>query len=119
MRNILAVALIAILLYSCSHSKKMTAPAATATTEKPTPPPPPQPQVINTTIDSIKIVTASIPDGKATYTAKCGRCHRLYATNEFEAKDWQPIVTAMALKAHLNDTEKANVMAYVKDGAKK
>jgi len=118
MKKILVAAFVMVLIYSCSHSKKITG-SNTAITEKPTPPPPPLPPVINTTIDSIKIVTASIPDGKTTFTAKCGRCHRLYSPSEFDAPMWQPIVTRMALKAHLNDTEKANVLAYVKDGAKK
>ncbi len=57
--------------------------------------------------------------GKTTYEAKCGRCHALPATDAYTAEKWVPYVDAMAPKARLTDTEKANVLAYVQANAKK
>jgi nitrate/TMAO reductase-like tetraheme cytochrome c subunit len=74
-----------------------------------------------TTITETKttVSTELLAAGKTTYEAKCGRCHALHATDEFTAEKWVPYVDAMAPKAKLTDSEKANVLAYVQANAKK
>jgi mono/diheme cytochrome c family protein len=57
--------------------------------------------------------------GQSTYNAKCGKCHGLKVTTDFTADRWVSIMQVMASKAHLDDTEKENVLAYVKANAKK
>jgi mono/diheme cytochrome c family protein len=57
--------------------------------------------------------------GQSTYNAKCGKCHGLKVTTDFTADRWVGIMQVMAPKAHLDDTEKENVLAYVKANAKK
>ena len=44
--------------------------------------------------------------------------HALHAADEYTAEKWVPLVDAMAPKANLSETEKTNVLAYVKAGAK-
>ena len=57
--------------------------------------------------------------GQAIHNAKCGRCHGLKVVSDYTADRWVSIMQVMAPKAHLDDTEKANVLAYVKANAKK
>ena len=57
--------------------------------------------------------------GQATYNTKCGKCHGLKVTADFTADRWVSIMQVMAPKARLDDTEKANVLAYVKANAKR
>lgn len=57
--------------------------------------------------------------GQAIYNAKCGRCHGLKVTTDYTADRWISIMQVMATKANLNDTEKENVLAYVKANSKK
>jgi mono/diheme cytochrome c family protein len=56
--------------------------------------------------------------GKQIYTAKCGRCHGLKDPANYSSDEWVSLVNKMAPKAQLNDTEKANVLAYVQANAK-
>lgn len=57
--------------------------------------------------------------GQSIYNAKCGRCHGLKVTTDYTADRWASIMQVMATKAQLNDTEKENVLAYVRANAKK
>jgi cytochrome c5 len=57
--------------------------------------------------------------GQSTYNAKCGRCHGLKVTTDYTADRWVSIMQVMATKARLDDTEKSNVLAYVKANAKR
>jgi hypothetical protein len=57
--------------------------------------------------------------GQSTYNAKCGKCHGLKVTTEYTAERWISIMQVMAPKARLDDTEKENVLLYVKANAKK
>jgi hypothetical protein len=88
---------LAILVWSCSHK---TTPAKTETA----------------TITTA--VAGDAMEGKATYTAKCGRCHGLKNPANYTSTEWVPILNSMAAKAKLDDTEKANVNAYVQANAK-
>lgn len=57
--------------------------------------------------------------GQSTYNAKCGKCHGLKVTSDYTAERWISIMQVMAQKARLDDTEKENVLSYVKANAKK
>lgn len=57
--------------------------------------------------------------GQATHNAKCGRCHGLKVTTDYTAERWVSIMQVMATKARLDETEKANVLAYVQANSKK
>ncbi|NOT92611.1 hypothetical protein [Ferruginibacter sp.] len=57
--------------------------------------------------------------GQSTYNAKCGKCHGLKVTTDYTAERWISIMQVMAQKARLDDTEKENVLSYVKANAKK
>jgi len=57
--------------------------------------------------------------GQSTFNAKCGRCHGLKIASDYTTERWISIMQVMATKANLSDTEKENVLAYVKANAKK
>ena len=57
--------------------------------------------------------------GQETYNAKCGKCHGLKVTTDYTVDRWISVMQVMAPKARLDDTEKENVLAYVKANAKK
>lgn len=63
--------------------------------------------------------TAKLMQGQATHNAKCGRCHGLKVTTDYTAERWVSIMQVMATKARLDETEKANVLAYVQANSKK
>ena len=57
--------------------------------------------------------------GQQTYSAKCGRCHGLKVTTDFTELRWVQVMQVMAPRANLTETEKENVLAYVRANAKK
>jgi PBP1b-binding outer membrane lipoprotein LpoB len=57
--------------------------------------------------------------GQATYNAKCGKCHGLKIASDYTVDRWISVMQIMAPKAKLDETEKENVLAYVKANAKK
>lgn len=65
--------------------------------------------------------TTSSPEvqGMATFNSKCGKCHGLKPASDYTADRWANIMQVMAPKARLTDTEKENVLAYVRANAKK
>lgn len=62
---------------------------------------------------------ATLIAGQKTFNAKCGRCHGLKVPSEYTDVRWVQIMQVMATKANLDETEKANVLAYVRANAKK
>ena len=69
--------------------------------------------------DTSKELAIEIAAGSITYTSKCGRCHEHKAPGEFTLQEWDDIMEKMARKAHLNASEKSNVLAYLHANAKK
>ena len=61
----------------------------------------------------------AIRDGQNTFNVKCNTCHQLKVTTEFTDLRWVQIMQVMAPKARLTETEKSNVLAYVRANAKK
>ena len=59
--------------------------------------------------------------GQSTYNAKCGSCHGLKVTTNYTSERWASVMAVMADGSHanLNDTEKENVLAYVRANSKK
>lgn len=64
-------------------------------------------------------MNTAIVAGEKIYVAKCGNCHDLVKPESRTADKWPGIIDWMAPKAKLTDTEKSNVLAYVKARAKK
>ncbi|HNP32603.1 MAG TPA: c-type cytochrome [Flavobacterium sp.] len=98
--KIAALALAAVIIYSCKSSS-----TATATTEA-------KPNVVATTA-SPTVLTPELMEGKSLYENNCAKCHRLYDTKEFSAEDWKPIVARMQKKAHLDDIAGQKIYNYV------
>ena len=111
MKKFFLAGFIVLAIGACS--KKLT-PAKTTSTDSNTTTTPATRSVETKTVASAEVIAA----GKTTYEAKCGRCHALHAADEYTAEKWVPLVDAMAPKANLSETEKTNVLAYVKAGAK-
>ena len=68
------------------------------------------------------VVTASaavLEQGKSLYSAKCQKCHELFAPSKFNAIEWRKYVNIMAPKAGISDAEREAVFAFVASGAKK
>ncbi len=57
--------------------------------------------------------------GQSTFNAKCSKCHGLKVTTDYTADRWISIMQVMAGKAQLDNTEKENVLAYVKANSKR
>ena len=57
--------------------------------------------------------------GQLVYGAKCGSCHGFKVTTDYTASRWASIIAVEAIRAKLTDTEKENILAYVRANAKK
>ena len=62
---------------------------------------------------------AQLLRGQSIHNAKCGRCHGLKVTTDYTAERWISIMQVMAQKARLDETEKADVLAYVQANSKR
>ncbi len=109
MKYTLVIAILIASFFSCAPKSGPT-PVATSKSATTTP-------EIKTEVN-IKTESAAVAKGHETYTAKCGRCHELKTTTDYTAKEWVGWVDQMAPKAKLDESEKANVLAYVQFYAK-
>ena len=62
---------------------------------------------------------ASKVAGQLVFNAKCNKCHQYKPPSDFTDLRWVQIVQVMAIKANLTETEKTNLLAYVRANAKK
>jgi mono/diheme cytochrome c family protein len=114
MKKLITVLTFSAIIISCTHKAIPTA----SSTPAPTPAP------VTTTVSTTETApvgaaeTASIDQGHAIYTTKCGKCHGLKNPADFTPTRWDGILKVMAAKAKLNDVETAQVAAYVKANAK-
>jgi hypothetical protein len=92
--KILAVALFAIVLYSCGGSKSTT--------------PVVEPKKVE--------LTSDLAEGKSLYENNCAKCHSLYKTNDFNAEQWKPILLDMQKKAKISDEQREKIYNYVVSG---
>ncbi len=101
----LAVALFAIVLYSCGGSKSV--------------PPPPTPPPLNTTykvptVEAKQADSASdLAEGKSLYENNCAKCHSLYNPKDFNAEQWKPILLDMQKKAEISDEQREKIYSYL------
>ena len=89
--KILAVALFAIVLYSCGGSKSTT--------------PVVEPKKVG--------LTSELAEGKSLYENNCAKCHGLYKTNDFNAEQWKPILLDMQKKAKISDEQREKIYSYL------
>ena len=61
----------------------------------------------------------TIAQGKTVYINRCARCHNLKPVEKFTAPEWEPILKTMIPKAHLNESDSAQVTAFIMANAKK
>lgn len=71
------------------------------------------------TVERAGSADAAAIEGQSIFNTKCGRCHGLKIASDYTVDRWISIMQVMAMKAHLTDIEKENVLAYVKANAKK
>jgi len=104
MKYFISVTLISILLISgIGCSKKIT--PTTSVTEQ-----------TNSSELHQNVSAEEVAFGKTIYNQKCGRCHRLYAPDEFSMRKWDKVLPVMFQKAHLDTAQQRLVRAYVTAG---
>jgi mono/diheme cytochrome c family protein len=104
--KILAVALFAIVLYSCGGSKSVPPPPPPLTTTNKTP-----------TVEAKQAVSASdLAEGKSLYENNCAKCHDLFKPKDFNAEQWKPILLDMQKKAEISDEQREKIYNYVVSG---
>jgi mono/diheme cytochrome c family protein len=111
MKKFLVIALCSMVFWACS--KKM-APAKTAA-------PPVAPAVAMPEVkpaETARINMALLERGKKIFENRCGRCHALKQPVDLEQQKWVGVMERMAPKAQLDETQKAEVLAYVQHYAK-
>ena len=104
--KIISVAIIGILIYSCSP--KITPQVTEASnvkgdTEEP---------AISSASLPVSLPT-NTPDGKSIYENNCAQCHKLYEPKSYSRQAWIPILYDMQKKAKLSDAEMDKILAYL------
>ena len=87
--RILSLALITLMLNSCSPSKAT---------------------VVKSELD---ILIAKQNAGKEIYENNCAKCHQLYDPKSYSIQDWQPILKRMLIEARLQDAEMDKILTYL------
>ena len=98
------VALI-VLLAQCSPKTK------TATTVT-------SPAPAKTDESVVKKQSDDIAAGKIVFDMNCGKCHKFKMPETLTTKQWDHILPGMSRKSNLNETQSAQVHAYVYANAK-
>ena len=89
MKKIIAICALAAWVYSCTPKAN---PAGSAESAKP---------------------SREVAAGQMVFEEKCGRCHDIPKPSHHTEAEWKPIMDRMAIKAKLDSTQKANVLAYI------
>ena len=110
MKSLSIVIFALLFVYGCARKNVPAAPVNTADTMK-------EPDAIKMPATDLKNSAEAIA-GMGTYNSKCGKCHGLKNTADYTKEQWIPIMGRMAIKAHLDTMEKANVIVYVQSHAK-
>ncbi len=108
MRSFITMLIIVAGLFGCAQ--KISAPPAAPNEVKP-------PEGVSVAAIK-KMETPQVAEGKTIYTTKCARCHGPKPVENWTVQEWVPIMERMVPKARLNETEAANVTAYVNFYAK-
>ncbi len=105
MRKVFVLSVLIVLITAACHKKAI--PAAAVTT--------PAPDSTTVAMPDAALVEA----GKTVYTTKCTKCHALKVVDNYTVEKWTGILQSMIPKAKLDETESAQVTAYVTANAKK
>lgn len=100
--RIISVAIIGILIYSCSP--KITTQVTEASNVK---------GVAEEQAISSASLPTNTPDGKSIYENNCAKCHKLYDPKSYSRQAWIPILYDMQKKAQLSDAEMDKILAYL------
>lgn len=60
----------------------------------------------------------AIQKGNTIWASSCIKCHELFPPEQRTARQWDKIMSVMAVKAELSDDEKEKVIAYLHANAK-
>ena len=104
MRKVFVLSVLIVLITAACHKKAVPAAAVVAPTA-------------DTTIAMPD--PALVEAGKSVYTTKCTKCHALKVVDNYTVEKWTGILQSMIPKAKLDETESAQVTAYVTANAKK
>lgn len=99
MKNRIATATVAALLFACSP-KTVVQPTNPKTLETPA-------------ADAASSTSENVAKGKTLYENNCGKCHRLFSPSEETAENWEPILKRMQKKARLEDADMGLVHDYI------
>ena len=104
MRKVFVLSVLIVLIVAACHKKAVPAAA-----------------VVTPTTDSAVAMAdpALVEAGKSVYTTKCTKCHALKVVDNYTVEKWTGILQSMIPKAKLDETESAQVTAYVTANAKK
>jgi len=136
MKRTFTVIALSVLVWSCTKKASPSASVSKPSSNSGSVVTTPSASVQNTATAAPVATTPSTPDGsrtpaagsntmspemmgQATFNAKCGKCHAYKITTDYTVERWISVMQVMAPKAQLSDTEKDNVLAYVKANAKK
>ena len=92
--KIIAVTALTVVLFSCAS--KTVAVKATPKEEP-----------------KVAVLSAELVEGKNLYENSCAKCHKLYSPTAYSKENWQPILTKMQKKAHLDDVKMASISDYI------
>ena len=66
-----------------------------------------------TTTENPHYSATQLAEGKAIYTANCGKCHKLFTPESKSVEKWEKVLPPMIKKAKLDETRGLLVRAYV------
>jgi len=105
MKKVLILSVLIIFIAAACHKKANPTTAVPASTDSVT--------------AAVSTDPAMVEAGKSVYATKCTKCHAAKVVENYTADRWTGILKSMIPKAKLDDTESAQVTAFVMAGAKK
>lgn len=108
MKKFWVIALCSMVFWACSKKMAPTNTASPATSAVPEIKP----------AEMARINMALLDKGKKVFEKRCSQCHALKEPGNHEQQKWVLIMERMAPKAQLDETQKAEVLAYVQHYAK-
>ena len=101
--KIVVIAIVALLIYSCSAKSSVT--IVEAKKEELRTEPIVEPKYI--------VMTEALAEGKTLFENNCAKCHNLYNPKDFSSEQWQPILIRMQKEAGLDYTQIASISNYI------
>lgn len=116
MKRLAIVLSVTAFVVACSPK---TVPTTTSTTNMPSSTTTTTTTTSSTTNTTAATNASTIEAGHTVYTNRCGRCHGLKEVSAYTTTQWDGILKSMIPKAKLDETQAAQVTAYVMANAKK